>query len=108
MRARAAARTVLTRIAAEEDARTTREVRTALDPDRRIEAKALADRFGAALPLGDHGHEIVLRCRAENVFGLVDALLAAGARDVTVRALAYVFQTSNPLTERLFKRISSE
>ena len=46
-RARAAARTVLMRIAAEEEARTTREVRAALDPDRPIETDALARRFDA-------------------------------------------------------------
>ncbi|HKG77296.1 MAG TPA: ATP phosphoribosyltransferase [Beijerinckiaceae bacterium] len=107
-RARAAARAVLARIAAEEEARTTREVRAALDPGRPIEAEALAERFGAALPLGDGGREIVLRCRADAVFDLVDALLAAGARDVTVRALAYVFQTANPLTDRLSKRLDTQ
>ena len=107
-RARAAARTVLARIAAEEEARITREVRAALDPERPIEAEALADRFGATLPLGADDRELVLRCPAETVFGLIDALLAAGARDVTVRALAYVFRTANPLTERLFNRLGSE
>jgi ATP phosphoribosyltransferase len=106
-RAQAAARTVLMRIAAEEEARTTREVRAALDPDRPIETDALARRFDATLPLGCDGREIVLRCRIENVFGLVEALLAAGARDVTVRTLAYVFQTTNPLTERLSKHLGS-
>jgi ATP phosphoribosyltransferase len=107
-RARAAARTVLARIAAEEEARTTREVRAALDPDQSIKAETLAERFGATLPLGADSREIVLRCRADAVFDAVDALLATGARDVTVRALAYVFQTTNPLAKRLFKRLGSE
>src|SRR3954452_10983874 len=107
-RARAAARTVLARIAAEEEARTTREVRAALDPTHLIEAEALADRFGATLPLEIDHRELVLRCRAEAVFDLVEALLAVGARDVTVRALAYVFRTANPLTERLFNSLGSE
>jgi ATP phosphoribosyltransferase len=107
-RARAAARAVLTRIAAEEEARTAREVRAALDPERPVDAGALAIRCGAALPFGAEGRELVLRCRAERVFDLVDALLAAGARDVSVRALEYVFRPDNPLSQRLFKRLGSE
>ena len=39
--------------------------------------------------------------------GLVEALLAAGAREVTVRAMDYVFRPDNPLAERLFKRLGS-
>jgi hypothetical protein len=35
----------------------------------------------------------------------VDALLAAGAREVAVRTLDYVFRPTNPLTERLFARL---
>jgi len=107
-RARAAARTLLTRIAAEEEARTTREVRAAPDPDRPIDAEALASRCGAALPFGAGAPELVLRCRAERVFGLVDALVAAGAREVSVRALDYVFRPANPLSERLFNRLGPE
>ena len=41
--------------------------------------------------------EIVLRCPKERVFALVEALVAAGARDVTVGAVDYVFRPGNPL-----------
>lgn len=103
--ARTAARTVLSRIAAEEQARTTREVRT-----KRIaeldELAALARPFRAWAPDGrENGSEVVLHCPASTVFGLVDALAAAGARDVTVRALDYVFRQGNPLEARLSARL---
>ncbi|HVL72746.1 MAG TPA: ATP phosphoribosyltransferase [Beijerinckiaceae bacterium] len=103
--ARAAAAAVLGRIAAEEEARTSREVRAALDPDRPVDLEGLAGRFAATLAVPAHGRELVLRCPAGQVFGLVEALLAAGAGDVTVRALDYVFRTSDPLSQRLFARL---
>jgi ATP phosphoribosyltransferase len=105
-RARVAAKTVLTRIAAEEEARTSREVGGFLDTSRQGELAALANRFGATLPYGTGGApEAALHCPAGQVFKLVEALQAIGARDVTVRTLDYVFRASNPLTERLFKRL---
>jgi ATP phosphoribosyltransferase len=102
--ARAAARAVLTRIAAEEAARTTREIRAGIDRQR-AEAIGLTQRYGAMLRSGDSG-EFVLHCPAAEVFGVVDVLLDAGARDVTVRTLDYVFRPANPLAERLFTRLS--
>ncbi|HEX2134807.1 MAG TPA: ATP phosphoribosyltransferase, partial [Microvirga sp.] len=105
-RARAAARTVLTRIAAEEEARTTREVRAAVDPDRAAALSELAEAAGATLPYGlPRSAEAVLHCRAAQVFELVAALQAFGAHDVTVRTVDYLFRATNPLTERLMQRI---
>ena len=46
-----------------------------------------------------------LHVPAEAVFGLVDALLRSGAREVAVRTLDYVFRRENPLAERLFARL---
>jgi ATP phosphoribosyltransferase len=103
--ARAAARTVLTRIAAEEEARTSREVRAGLDRGRRSDLESLAQRFGTSPPFAGEGDEVVLHCRAAHVFDLVAALQAIGARDVTVRSIDYMFRAANPLTERLFARI---
>lgn len=103
---RAAARLVLTRIAAEEEARTTREIRAAFGPDVALDPAALARRFDATLfPNAGGGRDVTLRCPVKHVFGLVDALLAAGARDVTVRTLDYVFRPANPLADRLFARL---
>ena len=103
-RARAAARTLLTRIAAEEEARTTREIRAAMDPDRPLNLQDFARL--ATLPYGAaRGIELVLRCPKERVFAVVEALVAAGARDVTVGAVDYVFRPGNPLPDRLFARL---
>jgi ATP phosphoribosyltransferase len=103
-RARRAARTLFTRIAAEEEARTTREIRAAADPDRPIDCAEL----GSSITIPYHqaqAGELVLRCRREAVFGVVERLLAAGARDVTVAAADYVFRPGNPLADRLFARL---
>ena len=103
-RARSAARTLLTRIAAEEEARTTREIRAAMDPDRPLNLQDFARL--ATLPYGAaRGVELVLRCPKERVFAVVEALVAAGARDVTVGAVDYVFRPGNPLPDRLFARL---
>jgi ATP phosphoribosyltransferase len=95
--ARAAARLVLTRIAAEEEARTSREIRAALDPASALDPEALAGAFGATLPFGAGAiRELTLHCPVARVPELVDALLAAGAREVTVRTLDYVFPPREP------------
>ena len=105
-RARPAARTVLTRIAAEEEARTTREIRAAIEPDRAAELADAAEHAGATLPYGPpRGGEAVLHCRTAQVFELVAALQALGAHDVTVRTVDYLFRAANPLTDRLLRRI---
>ncbi|WP_457092129.1 ATP phosphoribosyltransferase [Microvirga sp. P5_D2] len=103
---RAAATAVLTRIAAEEEARTSREIRAALDPARAQALASLVQSFGAAQPYGNAlGREIVLHCRAGSVFEIVAALREIGAQDITVRAFDYLFRPTNALTERLLRRI---
>jgi ATP phosphoribosyltransferase len=103
--ARAAARTILTRISAEEAARTTREVRAALEPGRSFDLPALLERHGATLPSGWSEREVILRVARGHVFALVDDLMAAGALDVSVRTLDYVFRPDTPLLDRLIRRI---
>jgi ATP phosphoribosyltransferase len=105
-RTRAAATAVLTRIAAEEEARTSREIRAALDPARAQALASLVQSFGASQPYGNAlGREIVLHCRAGSVFEIVAALQEIGAQDITVRAFDYLFRPTNALTERLLRRI---
>ena len=107
-RARAAAQTLLTRIAAREEARASREIRAAIDPVELDGALAFADEYGASLPFGPPAAgELVLHCPAAQVFALAAALqtLGGGARTVAVRTLDYVFRPRNPLTERLAQRI---
>ena len=103
--ARDAARTILTRISAEEAARTTREVRASLEPARPFDLDRILERHGATLPFGWSERELTLRVAKANVFGLVDDLMAVGAMDVSVRALDYVFSPANPLLDRLLRRI---
>jgi ATP phosphoribosyltransferase len=103
---REAATAVLTRIAAEEEARASREVRAALDPSRASGLQSLVQDFGASLPYGmPQGRELVLHCRTAAVFEIVAALQAIGAHDVTVRTFDYLFRPTNALTERLLRRL---
>ena len=101
--AREAVRQVLFRISAEEAARRSREVRTRL-------AAALSEAdlapFGARLPFGRSGDDVILHCPPGKVGALADWLTRKGAATVTVSALAYVFAAENPLFERLASRIS--
>ena len=104
-RARSAAATVLARIAGEEAARTTREIRAGLSPAP-AEIDGLAERYDARRPAGrEDSRELILHCPAGRVFEVVDELLGRGAEDVTVRTLDYVFRPTNPLSERLFNRL---
>lgn len=107
-RARAAARTVLSRIAAEERARTRREIRAAIEPER-ADLAELGARFGVSSPRGRNGTgELVLHCPVEHVFAVVDALLATGGEDIVVSTPDYVFRPANQLGERLFARIGPQ
>ncbi|KPH82459.1 ATP phosphoribosyltransferase [Bosea vaviloviae] len=105
-RAKTAAKAILSRIAAEEEARSVREIRARLDgaSDTLGDLAAL---FGARLPLGASaaGGVVTIHCPEKAVFALVDHLAKAGGDDITVSAPAYVFRKANPLIERLQARI---
>lgn len=103
--ARVAARTILTRIAAEEEARTTREIRARIGAEHAALVESTAEDFGAHLPFGVSGPELVMHCAKGDVFAVVDTLAAGGARDITVRTLDYVFRQSNELSRRLDARL---
>lgn len=105
--ARAAVRTILTRIAAEEEARTTREVSALVPALDKAALENLAGRFSARLPFGApaNGAPATLVCPTSQVFALVEALSAAGADHIGVRKLEYAFKRDNPLAERLFRRL---
>ena len=105
-RARAAAKTILSRIAAEEEGRTIREIRARLDLSHEALA-VLGERFGARLPFGAPaaGTPLTLHCPDKAVFMLVEHLDGLGADDITVSAPAYVFRRANRLLERLNARI---
>jgi ATP phosphoribosyltransferase len=103
--AREAARVILARIAAEEAARTTREVSARL-AQADVELFAHAEVLFAARPrrhLADGW--LTLTCPAEKVAALADWLAGQGAAEVTVSALDYVFAAENRLYERLLARL---
>lgn len=105
-RAKAAANAILSRIAAEEEARSVREIRARLDAASDTLGD-LAGLFGARLPFGatTAGTVVTIHCPEKAVFSLVEHLARAGADDITVSAPAYVFRKANPLIERLQARI---
>lgn len=105
-RAKAAANAILSRIAAEEEARSVREIRARLDAPSDALGD-LAGLFGARLPFGATaaGTVVTIHCPEKAVFSLVEHLARAGADDITVSAPAYVFRKANPLIERLQARI---
>lgn len=105
-RARAAVRAILGRIAAEEAARTTREIRARIAPGTQDAVAALVEPFGARAPYGISAPELVLHAPRAAVFPLVDALAQAGASEIGVRALEYLFRPENSLLARLEERLS--
>ncbi|HYA80955.1 MAG TPA: ATP phosphoribosyltransferase [Methylocystis sp.] len=103
--ARETARVILSRIAAEEEARVTREVRAAIDgPDESL-AREAEERFGAILHARDGAGELRFGAPAQSVADLADWLIGRGARQVTSAKLDYVFRADNGLWRRLEKRL---
>ncbi len=104
--AMSAARLILGRIAAEERARTTREIRASIHDEAQILPQKAAQLFGAETPFHPVAGMLSLHCPANNAVSLADWLVNEGASHVTVQALDYVFSASNPLFEKLASGIS--
>jgi len=101
--ARATARAMLDRIAAQALARAFREVRARLaSADSRLAATA-QERFGATAPLGGavEAGVLTLHCPPDAIQGLASFLRDQGADAVTVSGLDYVFTRHNPLYAKL-------
>ncbi len=101
---RAALRTLLDRISAEERARTTREMRAALPAG--TDVVSIAAEAGAEL-IAEEGGRAVFHCPARNIYALSAALVAAGAHAVTTASLDYVFRATNPLFDRVMGRVDA-
>jgi ATP phosphoribosyltransferase len=101
--AKEAARVILSRIAAEEEARTTREVRARVSPNDDDLQEAFRT-FGASLR-ERNGDTIVLACPTKQVAALADWLILRGAQSVTSARLDYVFHADNALWGKLARRI---
>ena len=105
-RTRNIARVILGRIAAEEEARTTREVRANVAGDRaKLVAQAQA-LFDARTPLGiAKDGPLTLVAAKKKVADLADWLVSQGADHVTVAQMDYIFSSRNELFEKLTARI---
>lgn len=106
-RARSAARAMLMRVAAEEAARRLREVRARIETVDEVFARDIGERLEARLPFGLQapGGIVTIHCPDEHVFALAETLAGAGATDVTVRSIDYVFRQDNPMLDRLMARL---
>ncbi len=106
--ARGAARDILARIAASEEARRSREVRARLPGPAHLIVETACERFGAVSATGEDAdpHGIVaLHCARGKVAELAGWLLTKGAERVSVIALEQAFDARNALYEALEKRI---
>lgn len=101
--AREAARVILSRIAAEETARTTREVRAVVSLNEECLQEAQA-KFGAVLR-ERNGETAIFACPTNQVAALADWLIGKGAQRVTSARLDYVFLAGNALWGRLAGRL---
>lgn len=98
--AQEAARLVLARIHAEEEAREKRELRVSLD--KPVEAASLRalETAGAEILTADAGRLCLLVSR-KDVAAISDGLISQGAKRVLVSAPEYAFSAENPLFDRL-------
>jgi ATP phosphoribosyltransferase len=103
---RETARIILSRIAAEEEARTTREVSAFVvnefDDDLLVHAKAA---FSARARVHAADGRLVLHCPKDKAAPLADWLIAQGATYVFVATQEYVFSAENPLYQKLTARL---
>ncbi len=105
-RTRNIARVILGRIAAEEEARTTREVRAIIAGDRTKLVAQAEKLFAARAPLGiAKDGPLTLVAAKKKVADLADWLVSQGADHVTVAQMDYIFSSKNELFEKLSARI---
>jgi len=103
---RGALRALLDRIAAEERARTIREVRASVPGDTGKLAGEAVRRFGCEAPFGvGKGEPLLLHCPVKTMYGLIDFLRGNDAQAVSVGQVDYVFQARNPLFDRIVARL---
>ena len=102
--AREAARAILSRLAASEKARRSREVRAMLPQERAEALVEGAAAFGATGEVSGSGAASFLCPRARTA-ELADYLLSQGARRVVVQTVEQVFETDNPLYNLLAAKL---
>ena len=105
--AREAARIILSRIAAEEEARTTREVRVRLAHVTDKLIRKAESKFGATPRDGGEDQSMTFSCPASAVPQFADWLINHGAKHVTSAKLDYVFHAENALWNCLAARLDA-
>ena len=105
--AREQARKILARIAAEEEARTTRELQVQGLPDAPELVVEACATFGATLRGRSRDGLVGLSAHKDRIADLADWLLSKGAERVGVAAMENVFGAPNVLWERLAGRIGA-
>jgi ATP phosphoribosyltransferase len=103
--AREAARVILSRIAAEEEARTTREVRARLPEITDKMVRKAESKYGALLRERGADGTALFACPAQNVARFADWLIGHGTPTATSARLDYVFRADNALWGKLAARI---
>ncbi len=103
--ARKAVRVLMTRIAAEEEARISREIRVAFAPGHSPAIAGTLSGFDVTMPYGMDEAGFVLHCKASQVFAVIDALQVLDPQRIAVSRLDYIFKPTNALSDRLFRRI---
>jgi len=106
--ARVAARAILMRIAATEEARRSREVRARLPTPAHVVVEKACAAFEAVPAFGEDADPqgfVTLHCARGKAADLADWLLSQGAERVTVAAVEQVFDKRNALHEALLARI---
>lgn len=101
--ARASARAILSRLAATELGRRSREVRARLPAGAAAVVAEAAERFAAQAD-GD-GDAVAFLCPREKAAELADFLLSKGAKRVAVNAAEQVFEIPNPLYDTLEAKV---
>jgi ATP phosphoribosyltransferase len=105
---RETARSILDRIAAQDRARTFREVRTRFPGCNEALLAAAKDKFGVVAPFGGPTSSgmLTLHCPPAAVYGLAGQLRDNGAESIVVADIDYVFAPDNPLDARLSAGLS--
>jgi ATP phosphoribosyltransferase len=107
-RARGAARAILMRIAATEEARRTREIRARLPSPTHVAVAHAVEKFGATLAFGEDADPlgfVTLQCARGKAADLAEWLLDQGAERVTVTSVEQAFAKRNALSDALAAKI---
>ena len=100
------ARSLLARIAAEEEARTHRAIRAAFRAVPPSLAREASERFDVIV-VATQDDEVAFHCPKKKIFDVSEWLIAEGADRVSVAELDYVFTSTNALADRLEARLAS-